>query len=246
MQRHTCLVKSLSNRQHLSRSGGRGNRREDEPGFARANPAETRRLEETVSAVVIEPSGAPSTAGRMLVAPSPSPQGAGGPAEGCHPPNQSCYTGFAWKSGRGGTFPCPSPVGFAGFEWEQVPVRPSQLGPAAGVCAQPQLLLLATPELGWPHRVRFELCVPGEGWGAAGPLSPSAPCLCRCAGSPPPRLVLRAGSPVSSAECWVSVTPSRGGAGATSRSPRAPPATTTGVTQPARYTPWITQPLVGK
>ncbi|OPJ89866.1 hypothetical protein AV530_020178 [Patagioenas fasciata monilis] len=29
-------------------------------------------------------------------------------------------------------------------------------------------------------------------------------CMPRCAGSLPPRLVLRAGSPVSSAECWVS------------------------------------------
>lgn len=38
------------------------------------------------------------------------------------------------------------------------------------------------------------------------PLTLCPPCLCRCAGSLPPRLVLRAGSPVSSAECRVSAT----------------------------------------
>lgn len=55
------------------------------------------------------------------------------------------------------------------------------------------------------------------------------PCLCRCAGSLPPRLVLRAGSPVSSAECRVSATvplPSCAGCGPPPPLPWASPSVT--------------------
>ena len=74
------------------------------------------------------------------------------------------------------------------------------------------------------------------GWVATTPLTPCPSCLCRCAGSLPPRLVLRAGSPVSSAECRVSATsplPSSCagvvGWGPPPPLPSAPPAATLGV-----------------
>lgn len=89
----------------------------------------------------------------------------------------------------------------------------------AGGCAQPQPVLLSELELGRLYcfiPLPSVLC-PGKagkgeprgsqllpGWVATTPLTLCPSCLCRCAGSLLPRLVLRAGSPVSSAECRVS------------------------------------------
>lgn len=100
----------------------------------------------------------------------------------------------------------------------------SQLHPAgssdAGGCAQPQCCCWNWSQDGCTAGVPTSLRpVPGKSQekggqtqpdlarvGSHSPLTLRPPCLCRCAGSLPPRLVLRAGSPVSSAECRVSAT----------------------------------------
>lgn len=100
----------------------------------------------------------------------------------------------------------------------------SQLHPAgssdAGGCAQPQCYCWNWSWDDYTAGVPISLHpVPGESQERGAqrqpvltkvsshpPLTSCPPCLCRCAGSLPPRLVLRAGSPVSSAECRVSAT----------------------------------------
>lgn len=98
----------------------------------------------------------------------------------------------------------------------------SQIHPAgssdARGCAQPQCYCWDWSWDGCTAGVPTSLCpAPGKSqekgaWmqpdlarmGSHPPLTLCPSCLCRCAGSLPPRLVLRAGSPVSSAECRVS------------------------------------------
>jgi len=116
--------------------------------------------------------------------------------------------------------PLPSQAGFAGIErgrahllLGETPARSCRRQQCQGRCC--------CPNEHWDGHAGCVLPplrpVPGEGWGgeawrrsalpgqvATAPLTLCPSCLCRCAGSLPPRLVLRAGSPVSSAECRVS------------------------------------------
>lgn len=121
------------------------------------------------------------------------------------------------------------PVGFAGAkkdeltpQWDHgaaVPAPSCWKQRCQGLCSASMLLLGLEPR--WLYCWCSNLPLPrawekpGKGSldaarpcqsGQPPPLTLCPPCLLRCAGSLPPRLVLRAGSPVSSAECRVSAT----------------------------------------